>query len=102
MVVENKSVTIPCGIVITGTEVEYFWRLNNVQLSVSSPRYMMREGNITVMNVQAEDKGMYECLANLSVADNMADDLQFSIGSGIISVICKFSIYPHLHDPPIV
>ena len=101
-VVQNTSVTIPCGIVVTGTEVEYFWRLNNIQLNVSSPRYTMREGNITVTNVQAEDKGMYECLANLSVTDNMADDLRFPIGSGIISVICKFSIYPSLACPPTV
>lgn len=99
MVVQNNSVTIPCGIAVTGTEVEYFWRLNNTQLNVSSPRYTMREGNITITSVQAEDGGMYECLANLSVTDNMADDLRLPIGSGIISVICKFSIYPHLHVP---
>ena len=98
-VVQNNSVTIPCGIVVTGAEVEYFWLLNNNHLDVSSPRYMIRQGNITVTNVQAEDEGVYECLANLSVTDNMADDLQFPIGNGIISVICKFSIYPHLHVP---
>ena len=96
-VVQNNSVNIPCGIVVTGAEVEYFWLLNNNQLNLSSSRYTMREGNITVTNVQAEDNGTYECLANLSVTDNMADDLQLPIGSGIISVICKFSIYPHLY-----
>ena len=93
---QNSSITIPCGIVVTGVEVEYLWLLNGRQLDLSSPQYTMRGGNITITNLQAEDKGVYECLTNLSVTDNMADDLQFPVGSGIISVICKFSVHLYL------
>jgi len=96
-IVQNSSVTIPCGIVVSGVDVlDYFWLLNGRQLDLSSPQYMMREGNITITNLQAEDEGIYKCLANLSLTDSMANDLHFPVGSGIISVICKFSMHLYL------
>jgi len=94
-VVQNGSVTILCGINIADpmVVVEYSWQLNNSRLNLSSPRYMLDAGNITISNAQAEDGGIYECLATLSVRDNRANYLLFTIGRGIISVVCKYTVY---------
>ena len=96
-IVQNNSITIPCEITIGEATVDYFWLLNDNHINLSSPRYTMREGtgNITITSVQAEDEGVYECLGNVSLSDNMADDLRFLIGSGTIAVVCKLTIYSH-------
>lgn len=96
-IVQNNSITIPCEITIREATVDYFWLLYDNQLDLSSPRYMIEEGtgNITITNVQAEDEGVYECLANLSLSDSMADDLRFSIGSSMVSVVCELTIHTH-------
>lgn len=97
-VVQNSTVTIPCGINVADAVVEeYSWQLNNSQLSLPSPQYILDAGNITISNVQAEDGGIYECLATLSVPDNMADDLLFIVGRGMISVVCKSTVVTFLN-----
>ena len=102
MVIQNSSVIIPCEITIDEATVDYFWFFNDNRLNFSSPRYMMEQGtgNITITNVQDEDEGIYECLANLSLSDNMAGDVRFSVGSGMISVVCKLTICPHSRHVP--
>ena len=101
-IVQNNSVTIPCEITTDEVTVDYFWLFNDIQLNLSSPRYMMEvgTGNITIVNVQAEDEGIYECLANLSRSDSMADDLRYSIGSEMISVVCKLTVCPRSRHVP--
>ena len=101
-IVQNNSVTIPCEITTDEVTVDYFWLFNGNQLNLSSPRYMMEvgTGNITIANVQAEDEGIYECLANLSRSDSMAGDLRYSIGSGMISVVCKLAVCPRSRHVP--
>lgn len=88
---QNMTATIPCGINVVGAEtvVEYYWLLNNNLLNLSSLQYSFEEGNITISSIQGEDEGVYECLANLSMSDSLADEFRFSVGSATISVICK-------------
>ena len=97
MVIQNSSVIIPCEITIDEATVDYVWLFNDDQLNLTSPRYTMGQGtgNVTITNVQEEDEGIYECLANLSLSDNMAGDVRFSIGSGKISVVCELNVCPH-------
>ena len=68
--------------------IEYLWFLNNTQLNLSSLRYQLQGGNLTIFDVQVEDAGEYTCIVNLSDSGlNKLEDLQFSnISSGIISV----------------